>query len=267
MNASEHNVQFAWQPLTFRGVAAFAQASLGRLLLVQLIVALLAAGTVVWFLHQCWFPVIGEALRQLPPEGEIRSGRLQWTGPLPACLADGRFLAVVIDLDHAGEARTPAHLQVEFGREDFELYSLLGFVRGAYPRRGVLAFNRTELVPWWGAWAPAILAVTALLVVAGLMVSWAGLATAYCLPAWLIGFFANRDCSLGGSWRLAGAALMPGAILICAALVLYGSGALDLVRLVAAGIVHLVAGWIYLVASLCCLPPYPSVTAKANPFT
>ena len=109
-------------------------------------------------------------------------------------------------------------MQVEFGREDFKVYSLLGYVQGAYPRSRAVAFNRTELGPWWGAWAPPILAIVAGLVVAGLMVSWACLATVYCLPVWLIGFFANRDCSLGGSWRLAGAALMPGALLMCAAI-------------------------------------------------
>ena len=76
----------------------------------------------------------------------------------------------------------------------------------------------------------------------GLMVSWACLATVYCLPAWLIGFFANRDCSLGGSWRLAGAALMPGALLMCAVIVLYGWGALDLVRLAVAGSSAFVVG-------------------------
>ena len=80
MNASDDKAQFAWQPLTVRGVAAFASATLGRLLLVQFIVALLAAGTVVWFLHRAWFPMIGEAIRQLPPQGEIRSGRLDWPG-------------------------------------------------------------------------------------------------------------------------------------------------------------------------------------------
>ena len=88
MNASVDKAQFAWQPLTVRGVAAFARASLGRLLLVQFIVALLAAGTVVWFLHKAWFPTIGEAIRQLPPQGEIRSGRLDWQGPTP--VAPGR---------------------------------------------------------------------------------------------------------------------------------------------------------------------------------
>jgi hypothetical protein len=266
MSALDDKAQIAWQPLTPRGVAAFARASLGRLLLVQLIVALLTAGTVVWFLHKCWFPTIGEAIRGLPPQGEIRSGRLDWPDPSPTRLAEGRFLAIVVDLDHAGEARSPAHVQVEFGRADFKVYSLLGDFQSAYPRSRAVAFNRTELWPRWGAWAPAILAMVTGLVVGCLMVSWACLATVYCLPAWLIGFFANRDCGLGGSWRLAGAALMPGALWMCAIIVLYGWGALDLVRLAVAGAVHFLVGWVYLLVSPLCLPGHATVVAKDNPF-
>jgi hypothetical protein len=266
MNASDDKAQFAWQPLTVRGVAAFASATLGRLLLVQFIVALVVAGTVVWFVQSAWLPTIGEAILGLPPKGEIRYGRLDWPGPSPVRLAEGRFLALVVDLDHTGAARSPAQVQVEFGREDFKVYSLFGYVQRAYPRSGAVAFNRTELGPWWGAWAPPILAMAAGLVVAGLVVSWACLATIYCLPVWLIGFFANRDCSLGGSWRLAGAALMPGAFLMCAAILMYGWGALDLVRLVVAAAVHLVVGWVYVVVSPLCLPRHQTATANLNPF-
>jgi hypothetical protein len=265
-NATNDKAQFAWQPLTARGVAAFASATVGRLLLVQFIIALLVAGLVVWFVHKAWFPTISEAIRNLPSEGAIRSGRLEWPGPSPKCLAEGRFLALVVDLDHTGEARSPAQVQVEFGRQDFKVYSLFGYLRGAYPRRGAVAFNQTELEPWWGAWAPPILAIVAGLVVAGLMMLWACLATLYCLPVWLVGLFADRDCSLGGSWRLAGAALMPGALLMCAAILTYGWGALDLVRLTLAGAVHLVVGWVYVVVSPLCLPRHPEATANINPF-
>ncbi len=62
----------AWQPLTPRGVAAFARASGGRLLLVQLLLASLAAAVVVWFLQEAWFPVIHQAIGQLPGQGERR---------------------------------------------------------------------------------------------------------------------------------------------------------------------------------------------------
>jgi hypothetical protein len=88
----------------------------------------------------------------------------------------------------------------------------------------------------------------------------------YFLPAWLVGFFANRELSLGGSWRLAGAALMPGALLMCGALLLYGWGALDIVRLTVAAALHLVMGWVYVVASPLRLPRQAVATGKENPF-
>jgi hypothetical protein len=267
MDSSVGKPSFAWQPLTPRGVAAFARASLGRLLLVQFVVALLAAATIVWFLHQAWFPTISQAIDQLPVQGEIRSGSLDWHGNSPARLSEGRFLAITVDLKHEGQTRSPAHIQVEFGQRDLKMFSLLGFVRFAYPQGWVVAFNRSALIPWWGAWSPPILGIVAGLVIVGLMLTWALLATIYCLPVWLVGFFANRDLSLRGSWRLAGAALLPGALLLTAAVFLYGSGALDLIRLAVAGAAHLVIGCIYLIVSPLRSPSHPAAVAlKENPF-
>ena len=53
---------FAWEPLTPHGVAAFARATLGRLLLVQSIIALLVAASVAWFLYDNCFLVINSAI-------------------------------------------------------------------------------------------------------------------------------------------------------------------------------------------------------------
>lgn len=267
MNASVEKAPFAWQPLTPGGVAAFAGTTFRQLLLVQFVMALLAGGVVIWFLHEAWFPTIEEAIRQLPPQGDIRAGRLDWIGDSPACLAEGRFLALAVDLDHEGKIRSPAQVQVEFGRTDCKVYSLLGYVQRSYPHKWTAAFNGTELGPWWGAWAPALLGIAGLLVVTGLMASWACLATIYTLPVWLLGFFTNRQCGLCQSWRLAGAALMPGALLMCGAMVLYGCGAFDLVRLAIAGAAHLVIGWVYLCLSPLRLPQHEMATsAKENPF-
>jgi hypothetical protein len=248
-------------------VAAFAYASWGRLLAVQLIVALLAAAAVVWFLRTAWFPTISQAISQLPVAGEIRSGRLDWHDKSSAGLAEGRFLAFTVDLKHEGKSRSPAHLQVEFGETDYQIFSLLGFVGGPYHPQWVVPFNREDLVPWWGAWRPALLGIAAILVLAGLMLAWTLLATIYALPVWLLGFFANRDLSWRGSWCLAGAALMPGALLLVTAILLYGSDAFGLVELAVAGGLHFVIGWFYLVASPLRLPPHPAVSGvKENPF-
>jgi hypothetical protein len=259
--------RFGWQPLTRRGVAAFAPASVGKLLLVQFMVALLAAGAVVWFLQTAWFSAIGEAITRLPAQGAIGSGTLDWPGASAVKLAENHFLALVVDLSHTGAIRSPAHLQVEFGRNDVQIISLGGYLGIAYQRDWRLMFNRRGLEPWWGAWRPALLALAAALVIGGLMLSWSLLATLYCLPAWLAGFMANRQLSLGGSWRLAGAALMPGALLLAAAILAYGLGALDLIQLAVAGAGHIVLGWVYLVASLLSLPRHRAAPARpTNPF-
>lgn len=239
----------AWEPITPRGVAAFARAKVGRLLLVQFTIALLVAAAVVWFVYHSCFPTIRQAIRQMPAEGQIRSSRLDWPGDPPRLLAEGRFLAFSVDMNHAGDIRSPAHLQVEFGRSGILFRSLFGYLDAPYPVGWVVDFNRTELEPWWGAWQPALLAVTAVCVVTCLMLNWLVLATLYALPAWLIAFYANRDLSLRASWKLSGAALMPGALLMACAILLYDLAMLDLVHMVFVFGAHLVAGWVYLIVS------------------
>jgi hypothetical protein len=228
---------------------------------------LLAAGAVVWFLHTAWFPIVSRAIRQLPPQGELHAGWLDWSGDSPQTLAENRFLALTIDLQHEGSARSPSHLQLEFGRRDLQVLSLFGSAKVTYPARRSVAANRPELEPWWGAWAPPLLALVALGVIAALMASWALLATVYCLPAWLMALFANRHLDWSGSWRLAGAALLPGALWMTAAIVLYGSGILDLVQWLIATAAHFVVGWVYLGLSPWWLPRHPDVlTSHPNPF-
>jgi len=61
---------------------------------VQLLFAILAAAAVVWFLDVAWFPTIRAAIRQLPPEGRIIAGKLDWRGDTPKRLADSRCLAL-----------------------------------------------------------------------------------------------------------------------------------------------------------------------------
>jgi hypothetical protein len=258
----------AWQPLTPCGVAAFARAPLRRLLLVQFIFALLAATAVVWFLRTAWFPTVREAIRQLPAKGEISSGRLNWFGDSPQLLAEGHFLAFVVDTNHTGSIRSPAQTQIEFGRDDFRVISLGGYYHEFYyANERALPFNRTDLQPWWGAWQPPILWITFGGALLWLFASWTALATIYFLPVWLGGFFANRDLTLHGSWKLAGAALMPGALLMIVTIVFYGIGALDLVQLAAGFAAHFVATWVYLIWAVWVSPKLSSgVIAKQNPF-
>ena len=94
---------FALEPLTPRGVAAFARAPLGRLLLVQTVVAALATASILWLLYDGCFPTVTAAIEALPDTGEIRAGQLNWPDDSPVLLADKPFLAFVVDLDHGGD--------------------------------------------------------------------------------------------------------------------------------------------------------------------
>ncbi|MEI8289354.1 MAG: hypothetical protein WCH99_07760 [Verrucomicrobiota bacterium] len=237
---------FAWEPVTPRGVAAFARASFERLLMVQAIFALLVAASVVWILSDGIFPVIGDAIRQLPEHGEIRAGKLDWRDDSPQLLAEGNIIAISVDLEHGGTLRSPADFQFEFGRASLRVLSLLGEFEWLYPTGFTIAANQRDARPAWGAWSPDILALVAIGAFFGLLLIWAALATIYCLPVWILGFFYNRDLGIFASWKLAGAALMPGSLIMSVALVLYGLRACDLVQFGFAVAAHLVVGWIYM---------------------
>ena len=256
----------AWEPITPRGVAAFAHARLGRLLLVQFIVALMVGSGVAWLLQDCFFPVVTSAIEQLPAQSEIRQGKLEWSGNSPQLLADGSFLSIAVDLDRSGEVRSLAHFQFEFGRTNMLARSLLGYSSINYPDGWTIAFNRPELSPRWGAWRPVFLAAGVLGTVLYLMASWCVLATLYFAPIWLLGFFANRDLTLKESWKLCGAALMPGALAMLVAILFYGIGMLDLVHMGFALALHVLVGWIYLGISTFYVPLIGEANVPRDPF-
>ncbi len=259
---------FAWQPLTPRGVAAFAPATLSRLLLVELIVAALGAGVIVWLLAVAWFPTVRQAIRQLPEQGAIRNRQL--ASPLNGAktLAETNFLMIVVDLEKQRNATQTSDLLLEFHKANFQVCSIFGCMVFDYPEGWNVEFNRPKLTPWWEAWEPIFLGLAAVIVIAGLFFSWALLATIYCGVVRLLGFFKDRDLNWRSSWRLASAALMPAALLFTAGIFGYGLGVVDLIRLVLLFVVHLVVGWIYLAISPWFVPRLPGVLQRGvNPFS
>lgn len=257
----------AWQPLTPRGVAAFASAPLRRLLLVQFCVALLAAAAIAWLLCDAYFPVIDKAIAQLPAEGEIRRGQLQWRGTAPAILAENRFLALSVDLNHSARLRSVAHMQIEFGWDDFRMHSLFGYAAAKYPQGWIIAANRQELEPRWGAWRPALVVGAMMVVGIGLFLSWFGLATLYAGPVCFAAFFLNREISWSGSWKFSAAAVLPGALLMVAGICLYVAGLTDLVQMSFIFAAHFLVGWVYSALSVFFLPKVASANQRrGNPF-
>lgn len=256
---------FAWEPLTPRGVAAFARASFERLFIVQCVFAALASAAVVWILTNGIFPVVNGAIDALPDTGAIRNARLDWHADSPLQLSEGRIIAISVDLDHSGALGSPADFQFEFGRDSLVIYSLFGVAEMDYPDGYIIAANQRDARPAWGAWAPDILALAGIGTFFGLLLTWALLAVVYAVPVWIICFFANRDLTYRASCKLAGAALMPGAALMALSIVLYDLAVFDLVQLCFAFGMHLVISWIYLFVSPMFLNRVLPVDKK-NPF-
>lgn len=259
------------QPLTFGGVAAFAQASFGRLWTIQVTVALLAAVAVAGFFELNWAPVILRTIQALPGSGVVENARLTWGATAPVHTAEGTFLWISVDPANSLEAAEGADLHVTFESTAIRFSSLFGYVSFPYPDGYTIAANRTELEPWWGAWHPAVTAGLAAGTVAGLFCCWSLLALLYAWPARLIAFYADRQLSRGGAWRLGSAALLPGALFLTLAIVGYGFHRLNLVQLLAAAALHVMIGWIYLLFSPFSLArqelPGRSARGRTNPFS
>lgn len=254
------------EPFTPPGVAAFARAGFRRLLVTQFIFAFFAAIAVATFAYNACFPCIQAAIEHLPSSGQIHSGRLLWSGG-PQTLVDGPFLAFNVDPDHSSQWRsTAADIQVEFGRDTMRVISLFGYAEFFYPSAESLPFNQPQLDPLWNAWRSTILFLIMAATMAMLPVAWWLLALIYFLPAWLIGFLANRDLNLGASLKLSCAALLPGALLMSVAIILYGLGFLNLVTFCFAFTAHFILQWLYLLCSMPFLPPLSSAAKIANPF-
>ena len=256
----------AWEPLTPRGVAAFARAAPGRLLLAQFLVALLAAGVVAWFFQRDWFPVVRAACRALPATGEVRDGR--WNSPEtgPVQLAGNHYLALTLDADHAGQLGREAHLLIEIGREDVRCVSLLGYLQFPYPKEVEWPCNRAELVPRWGAWQSVIPYLFGLTTLVGLFLSWSTLAVIYWLPLRILAWLADRELSGAQAWRLARAALLPAALLMTAGIFAYAIGLLDLLGLGGVMLLHFIMGWFYLLTAPYFLPRRARPPGGVNPF-
>ena len=257
----------AWQPITPRGVAAFATASYGRLFLFQCLIALLGAAAVVWFVATAWFPTIRAAIAQLPSEGVIRNQELQIVRTSAEPLAEGRFLGFAVDLEQQSRATLTGDVRVELHRKSFEICSLLGCWRFVYPHGWEIHFSRPELQPWWGAWQTMLLTILGLSVVFTLLLAWTMLATLYWPVVYLVAYLNDRELKLAQSWRMAAASLLPGALVMIAGILAYGLGTLDLVRFLVVTVLHFLVPWVYLVISPLLSPRVQrGSSATKNPF-
>ena len=233
--------------------------------MVELFFALMVAATVVWFVQQAWAPVIDKTIRQMPPTGEIRGGRLAW--PSGAVLQqEGPVMRIDVRPGGFANVVESADLVLAFGSSDLRIGSSLGLglLTLPYPTGWILSFNKTELEPWWGARSHMVLAGLGLLTILALLGAWSALGLLYMFPVKVFSF--NR-VDWAGAKKIAIAAQMPGALVMSVGIVLYGLKQLDLVALLIVWGVHLLLPWMYLMFSpiLAPKPPKPQKAKSKKP--
>jgi hypothetical protein len=231
-------------------------------------VALIAAISVLWVVDRNYTPVLVAAIRKMPDEAIIRNGRLE--GVSTGLLAERKFLSVAIDLGDRGGVGQIADLQLELHKRNVWICpsyrSLAGVILFRYPASGSRPVSRANLEPWWDAWKPMCYVGILMAVGLGLLVIWTVLAAIYTPVIRVIAYFGDRSLRLGQCWNLAGAALMPGALLMVLAIVLYGSQVIDLIGLIVLSAFHFVLGWVYVSVAPLSAPRLARETAVVNPF-
>ncbi len=267
MNAtpSGRTATTAWQPFTFGGVAAFAHAATVRLLVVSLLVAALVGWTVERVIRLAWFPAVELAVRHLPPVGEIRGGALRWPTNAVTTLADTRFLTIVVNPNVAPLPGNAADVQLEFTASELCLHSLFGYWAWPYPRDQVLALDRTTVEPVWAAWRPTVRLGVLGGTIGGLLLVWSlvALIAAPFLRAYV--WVLHRAASMGGCWRLAMAALLPGGLLVAAALFFYATHAFVLSDVVIAFALAHLLDLVLMLGAPWCLPREQPTKTFATP--
>ena len=235
----------AGQPITFGGVAAFAETSWRRLFIIQAIVALAGTAAMGLFLFGTLLPALDKAVTNLPENAYILRGELAWPDLDSVLLVDDHALAILVSPTGTHELGRATDIRVELRAKEFRYYSMFGYVVQPYPVNTKISLSRTEAEPWWGARRPffigGILVGTAL----GLWVTWMVLGTVYSLYAKFLAFWGNRKLSWSGAVKLSAAALLTPALVYSAAIAGYGLGLLPLEALLGAFLLHVVLGWIY----------------------
>ncbi len=256
----------AWPiPLTFLGMALFSQRPASWLLSAWIALACLTAGTLLWFLHLRWIPILEASIQAFPEKLVIREGQLEHLPPDFTRYRQNRFFSLALRENPEPDSDMTADFQILLTCEEIRLQSLFGYLSFPYPGGQWIPLAPNQIMPWWRARKVLFTAIAFAFLVIGLLAVWTGLATSYCLPIAAVSFLASRRAEFGTAWRLAGNVLIPGAAILIASIILYGLHWLSFFGLLLAAGLHLLIGWIYALGAICRLPGR-TIQPTRNPF-
>lgn len=239
----------AWQPFTGAGLAAFADAQIGRVLSFQFIASAAIGILLVISLRLAWVPVLEHAFPNLPESAPLLAGRLQWPDSVPVRLSENSWLGLVVQptaVPGPNELGQTADIQLQLRPTSLRVQGIFGHLEQPYPVGWQADLGRIPAMARWNAWRRPAMIFGGLSTTAALLLSWWTLATAYLPFVWLISRVMGRPVSALGSWKMASAALLVGATVGAAGIAAYATGAVRLPGLLISQFLHLPVGWIWL---------------------
>ena len=254
-------------PLTFTGVVAFSRRPPAWLLSLWLVTALGSAAMLIWFVETRWIPVVEDTIQGLPEGLILTEGSLESFSQNESIRQSNRFLSLVVTSSSSTPESSTADVQVILTPHEARLHSLLGYLQLPYDHRLALNLSPSHLVPWWNSRKPLVRAAAFLVLVGNLLLAWMLLASLYAPPLFLVIYMSDRRAEFAKTWRLAGTALFPGALIMVLSIGLYTWHLMSLLGLLVATAIHFLLPWIYLMGSA---PHLPGVEGrlgqKENPF-
>lgn len=232
-------------PTSFGGVASVAERHGGWLATWQWLFATLTGLVAVWAFHVAWARGIQRAISNLPDTGKIENGLLHWPDDRPAILHQGPFLAVVVDPGGLREYGLATDITLSIESDRLGIRSLLGWVALRYPPNFSLSLARLDATSKEAAWRSPFYFGFGMAIAFSLYGIWTVLSVLYGVVVWAAAAALGRPVPLGVARRLAGASLLPGCLLMIAAILLYATRQVSLVGFLLTLPLHIVVGWVY----------------------
>ena len=249
--------EIAFLPFTFGGIAHFGYARKAFLFTVELVIALLCSLSILWFVCDAYFPIVGQAIDSLPEEEvSITNNRLVWD-ERDGVLAQSSKLAISINAYGGPKKLTDSDLTLELAMRSFKLHCINGYYTELPYQIDRFPLNRQRVTSWWKAWMGPLIFWIIFISFCSLVFVWQILSFLYMFGVKIIAWAARRQVEWTGAYMLSGASLMPGALLMTAGIFCYSIGCISLEGLGVIAAAHIGLAWIFLLISSLLLPKAP----------
>ena len=249
--------EIAFLPFTFGGIAHFGYARKAFLFTVELVIALLCSLSILWFVCDAYFPIVGQAIDSLPEEEvSITNNRLVWD-ERDGVLAQSPKLAISINAYGGPGKVTDSDLTLELAMRSFKIHCINGYYTEIPYQIDRFPLNHQRVTSWWKAWMGPLIFWVIFISFCSLVLIWQVLSFLYMFGVKLLAWATRRQVEWTGAYMLSGASLMPGALLMTAGILCYSIGCISLEGLGIFAAAHIVLAWIFLLISTLLLPKAP----------